>query len=79
MEEEDWGAEEDSHPEVEPQFEDTTVEEEENKEEVMVEMVTEEKMEQAVAGEPLAEELGEATIDPGSQDVVQIHAGEDDL
>ena len=64
---------------VEPQFEDATVEEEEDEEEVMVESVTEEKMEQPVAGEPLAEELGEATIDPGSQDVVQIHAGEDDL
>ena len=45
----------------------------------MVESVTEEKMEQPVAGELLAEELGEATVDPGSQDVVQIHAGEDDL
>ena len=30
-------------------------------------------------GEPLAEELGEATIDPGNWDVVQIHTGEDDL
>ena len=74
-EEEDWGREEGSHPAVEPQFEDATIEEEEDEEEVMVESVTEEKMEQPVVGEPLAEELGEATVDPGSQDVVQIHAG----
>ena len=45
----------------------------------MVESVTEEKMEQPAVGEPLAEELGEATVDPGGQDVVQIHVGEDDL
>ena len=45
----------------------------------MVELVTKERMEQPVAGEPLAGELGEATVDPGSQDVLQIHAGEDDL
>ena len=78
-EEEDWGGEEGSHPAVGPQFKDATIEEEEDEEEVMVESVTEEKMEQPVVGELLAEELGEATVDPGSQDVVQIHAGEDDL
>ena len=64
---------------MEPQFEDATVEEEENEEEVMVESVAEEKMEQPVEGEPLAEQMGEATVDPGSQDVGQIHTGEDDL
>ena len=78
-EEEDWGTEEGNHSAVEPQFKDATVEEEEDEEEVIVESVTEEKMEPPVAGEPLAEQMGEATVDPGSQDVVQIHAGEDDL
>ena len=79
VEEEDWEREEGSHPTVEPQFEDATVEEEEDEEKVMVESVTEEKLEQPVVREPLAEELGEATVDLGNQDVVQIHAGEDDL
>ena len=32
-----------------------------------------------MAGEPPTEELGEDTVDHRSQDVVQIHAGEDDL
>ena len=79
MEEEDWGREEGNHPTVEPQFKDATIEEEEDEEEVIVELVTEEKSEQPVAREPLAEELGEATIDPGNCEVVQIHTGEDDL
>ena len=63
--EEEWGTEEDSQSAAEPQFEDATIEEEEDEEEV--------------AGEPPTEEPGEDTIDPRSQDVVQIHAGEDDL
>ena len=79
MEEEDWSREEGSHPALEPQFEDALAEEEEDKEEVMVELVTEEKMEQPVVGEPLTEEPGEATVDSGNQDEVQIHLGEDDL
>ena len=45
----------------------------------MVELVTEEKLEQPVVREPLAEELCEATVDLGNQEVVQIHTGEDDL
>ena len=45
----------------------------------MVESVAEEMIEQPVAGEPLVGHVGEATVGPGSQDVVQIHAGEDDL
>ena len=69
-EEEDWGMEEDSQSAVEPQFKDTTIEEEEE---------MEERVEQPVAGEPLAGEMGDATIDPRTQDVVQIHAGEDNL
>ena len=69
-EEEDWGGEEGSLPMVEPQFKDTSGEEEEK--EVVVELVTEEKLEPPGAGEPPTEEPGEATLDPGSQDVVQI-------
>ena len=46
---------------------------------MVLESVTEEEVEQPVAGEPLAEELGETSIDTGSQDMAQIHAGEDDL
>ena len=57
-EEEDWGREEGSHPVVEPQFKDATIEEEENEEEVMVESVAEEMMEQPVAGEPLGRANG---------------------
>ena len=49
-EEEDWDREETSHPVVEPQFEDATVEEEEDKEEVVVESVAEEKVEPPVVG-----------------------------
>ena len=76
MDEKDWGREEGGQPAVEPQFEDAPVEEEANQEEVMVESVAEEAMERSVVGEPLAEHDGhEATIGPGSQDVVQIHAG----
>ena len=58
-EEEDWGREEGNHSAVEPQFEDATIEEEEDKEEFLVESVTEEKLEQPVVRELLAEELGE--------------------
>ena len=75
---EDWDAEEDSQSAIEPQFEDATVEEEEDEEQVVIGSVTEEELEQPVAGEPLTEELGEDTIDT-SQDVMPIHAGEDDL
>ena len=64
---------------VEPQFKDAPIVEEESKEEVMVESVAEETMEQSVVGKLLAEHLSEATTGPGSQDVVQIHVGEDDL
>ena len=70
------GAEEGSQPAVEPQFEDAPVAEEANQEGVMVESVLEETLEQSVVGEPL---VGKATMGPGSQDVVQIHTGEDDL
>ena len=35
--------------------------------------------EHPVAGEPLVERMGEVTIDPESQDVLQTHAGEEDL
>ena len=45
----------------------------------MEESVSEEIMEEFLTGEPLAEHVGKATMGPGSQDVVQIHAGEDDL
>ena len=45
----------------------------------MVGSVVEETMEQSVVGEPLVEHLSEATMGPGSQDVLQIHMGEDDL
>ena len=70
-----------------PSLTDATIEEEEDEEEVIVESEeevvvesgTEEKLEQPVVREPLAEELGEATIDPGNQEVVRSHAGEDDL
>ena len=87
MQKEDWGRKEDGHPTVDIQFDDATVEGEEDKEEVIVELEeevvvesgTEEKLEQPVVREPLAEELGEATIDPGNQEVVRSHAGEDDL
>ena len=75
---EDWDAEEDSQSAVEPQFEDTTIEEEEDEEQVVIESVTEEELEQPVAGEPLTKELGEDTIDT-SQDMMPIHTGEDDL
>ena len=79
MEEEDWGREEGSQPVVEPQFKDAPIAVEASQEEVMVELVVEETMEESLIGELPAEHVGEATIGPGSQDVVQIHAGEDDL
>ena len=53
--EEDWGMKEDSQYAAEPQFEDATIEEEDEEE---------------VAGEPPTEELGEDTVDHRSQDVV---------
>ena len=65
-EEEDWGTKKDSQSTAEPQFKDATIEEEE-------------KDEEEVADEPPTEEPGEDTIDPRSQDMVQIHAGKDDL
>ena len=49
VEEEDWDREEGSHS-TETQFEDATIEEEENEEEVVVELVAEETMEQPVVG-----------------------------
>ena len=69
MEEEDWDKE-DSQPAVGSQFEDTPVAAEVSKEEIMEESVT---------GEPPIKHEDEATVGPGSQDVVQIHMGEDDL
>ena len=63
---------------VEPQFEDATIEEE-NEEEVVIESVTEEDLEQPVTGEPLRQGLGEDTIDTVSQDLMPIHAGEGNL
>ena len=76
---ENWDAEEDSQSTVEPQFEDTIVEEEEDEEQVVIESVMEEELEQPVSGEPLTKELDEDTIDTISQDAMSIHAGEDDL
>ena len=64
---------------MEPQFKDAPIAKEVNQEEVIVESVAEETMEQSVVGELLAEHVGEAAVGPGSQDVVQIHAGVDDL
>ena len=52
----------------------------ESEEEVVVESGTEEKLEQPVARELLAEELGEATMEIlGNWEVVQSHTGEDNL
>ena len=76
---EDWDVE-DSQSAVEPQFEDATVEEEEeDKEQVVIESVMEEELEQPAVGEPLTKELGEDTIDTISQDVMPIPAGEADM
>ena len=68
---ENWDVE-DSQSAVEPQFEDATVD-------VVIESVTEEELEQPMAGEPLTREPGEDTIDTISQDVMPIHAGEADI
>ena len=70
MEEEDWDKEENCQPTVGSQFEDTPV---------AVEVSKEEIMEESVMGELPIKHVDEATVGPGSQDVVQIHTGEDDL
>ena len=73
-----WDAE-DSQSAVDPQFEDAPIEEEEDEEQVVIESVTEEELEQPVAGKPLAQELGEITIGTASQEEIPIHAGEVEL
>ena len=74
------GVDEDSQSMVEPQFEDATVEEEEEDEEqVVIESVTEEELEQPMAGGPLTQELGEVTIGTISQDEIPTHTGEVEL
>ena len=55
--------EEDSQSTADSQFEDATIEEDEDE----------------VAGKPPTEEPGEDTVDPISQDVLWTHAREDDL
>ena len=69
MEEEDWHKE-DCQPVMGSHFEDTPVAAEASKEEIM---------EESVMGELPIKHVDEATVGPGSQDVIQIHAGEDDL
>ena len=87
VEKEDWGRKEGGHPTMGPAFDDTTIEEEGDEEEVIVESEaevvvgsgTKEKLEQPLAREPLAEELGETTVDLGNREVVWSHTGEDDM
>ena len=75
---ENWDMEADSQSAVDPQFEDTTVDEE-DEEQVVIKSVMKEELEQPMMGEPLRQELGEDTIDTISQDMMPIHAGEVDL
>ena len=76
---ENWDTE-DSQSAVEPQFEDATIGEEEDKEQVVIESVTEEEeLEQPIAGEPLTKELGKITIGTISQEEVPTHIGEVEL
>ena len=70
MKEEDWDKEEDYQPALGSQFEDAPIAAEVSKEEIMEESVT---------GETPIKHVDETTVGPGSQDVVQIHVGEDDL
>ena len=60
---------------VEPQFEDATIDEE-DEEQVVIESVTEEELQHPMVGEPLTQEPGKDTIDTISQEVMPIHAGE---
>ena len=68
MEEENW--DEEDHEPTGSQLEDAPVTMKAGKEEFM---------EESEAEEPPVEHSDEATVGPGSQNVVQIHAGEDDL
>ena len=60
---------------MEPQFEDTTGEEEEYKEEGRVESVAQGEMEQPMVGDPQTEERGETTVDPESHGMMQGSCG----
>ena len=76
---ENWDVE-DSQSAVEPQFEDATIEEEEDEEQVVIESVMEEEeLEQPMVGEPLTQELGKITIGTISQEEIPTHAGEVEL
>ena len=75
---ENWDTEEDSQSTVEPQFKDATVDEE-DEEQVVIELVTEEELQQPMVGEPLTREPGKDTIDTISQDMMPIHTGEADI
>ena len=66
MEGEDWDKEDDDQPTLGSQFEDTPIAAEASKEEIM---------EESVMGETPIKHVDEATVGPGSQDVVQIHVG----
>ena len=76
---ENWDTE-DSQSVVEPQFEDTPIEEEEDEEQVVIELVMEEEeLEQPMAGEPPTQDLGKIIIGTVSQEEIPTHAGEGEL
>ena len=70
MEEEDWDKEDDYQPTLGSQFEDASIAVEASKEKIM---------EESVMRETPIKHVDEATVGPGSQDIVQIHMGEDYL
>ena len=75
---ENWDTE-DSQSAVDPQFEDTHIEDEEDDDQVVIETVTEEELEETVAGRPPTQEFGEIAIGSASQEEIPTHAGEVEL
>ena len=68
--EEDSNWDKDDCGPMESQFEDATI---------AAEVDREDAMEKSPVEVPPVQDISEASVGPGSQDMVQIHAGEDDL